>query len=152
MGQVHETFPVYGQIGDWVDSGVTSKFSMDAGNFYSDFEREYGLYTRYPDREYAKSLMLQDTFTGPFSMQFDVKYEQKQTCGTSALRLYNELDQRELNSETPFLVSIGPHYCDKMSSILVQISDTNGELHDLKVPLFAPIDQEWHTYRLTLDD
>lgn len=141
-----ETFPLYQQYPGWVDSDAAHNFHMDAGNLHTDFESEYGLFTAFPNGEHAKSYAFPGQYTLPIVIQVDIRHEKRQTCGEVSMRLYHDLDKESLDSNTPFLVSLGPQYCDKMSSIQVQVADSKGQVHNLEKHIFAPVDNRWHTY------
>jgi hypothetical protein len=71
----------------WYDSKIAERFDFNAGNDYTSFIADYGLYAKYgDDSEYAISTKLttvvaQDHPTSTMRLSFSQKQEKIQECG-----------------------------------------------------------------------
>ncbi|KAL8568874.1 hypothetical protein ACOMHN_061450 [Nucella lapillus] len=146
--------------GKWDDRWVLSKhygpkqgkFKISAGKYYGDQMRDRGLMTGQNNRHFGISAKF-DKFTNEnksLVIQFSVKKEQKIECGGMYVKLYSsELNQTDLNSNTPYLLMFGPDLCDVKRKLHV-IFNYKGKLLHHKKDMIARHDEFTHLYTLII--
>ncbi|XP_038616440.1 calreticulin-like [Tachyglossus aculeatus] len=140
----------------WVESKHSSdygKFQLSAGSFYGDEEKDKGLQTTQDAKFYALSTRFQ-----PFSnegeslvVQFTVKHEQGIDCGGGYVKLFPaELDQRDMHSDSRYLIMFGPDICGTGNNYVHAILNYRGKYHANNKTIRCRINKLTHLYTLII--
>ncbi|XP_076441188.1 calreticulin-like [Babylonia areolata] len=126
------------------------KFKLSAGTFYGDALKDRGLQTSTNNRYFGISAKF-DKFTNEnktLVIQFSVKKEHKIECGGMYIKLFSsQLNQTDLNSETPYLIMFGPDICDVKRKLHI-IFKYKGMNLECKKDILCRNDNFTHLYTL----
>lgn len=140
----------------WIDSTYKGAdqgtFEVSAGKFYGDAERDKGLRTSQDYRFYTSSSKFEQPFSNEgktLVMQYTVKHEQSLDCGGGYLKLYpSDLDQKNLQGDSPYLIMFGPDICGYSTKKVHVIFNYKGKNLLIKKDIHCKDDQYTHVYTL----
>jgi len=147
---------------DWKDTWVVSDnkksegtagtWKRITGDWYGDAEASHGLQTSQDARFYS----ITKKFDKPFSsvgkdlvLQFSIKHPQKIDCGGGYIKLLpSDVDQKNFNGDSPYLIMFGPDICGTSTKKTHVIFNYKGKNLLTKKNIPAETDQLTHVYTL----
>ncbi|CAH2310820.1 calreticulin-like [Pelobates cultripes] len=145
---------------EWVKRWVQSKsrpdygiFQLTSGKYFGDPEKDKGIQTIQDWKFYGISARFE-----PFSnegqtlvIQYTVKHEQGIDCGGGYVKLFPaDLNQLQLNRESPYYIMFGPDICGTIHEKVHVIFNYKGKNHLIKKNITCKHDELTHLYTLIL--
>jgi calreticulin len=134
--------------------GDQGDFKLTAGKFYNDAEADKGLQTSQDAKFYGLSAKFDEAFSNEgktLVIQFRVKHEQNIDCGGGYVKVFdNELDQKDMNGDSPYYIMFGPDICGPGTKKVHVIFNYKGKNLLTKKDIRCKDDVYSHLYTLVL--
>jgi calreticulin len=146
-----------GTFDRWVQSthkgAEAGSYSISAGKYYGDAEKDKGLKTNDNARFYQISTKLDKpiatTHGKTLVLQYSVKQEQNIDCGGAYIKLLpSGLDQDDFNGDSPYAIMFGPDICGSSTRRVHVIFNYKGQNHLISKTIPCKTDEDNHVYTL----
>jgi calreticulin len=139
-----------------VSEGQAGEFTLSAGKWYGDAEKDKGIQTGPDSKFFATYAEMTEEFDNQgkdLVLQFSVKHEQDLDCGGGYIKLLpssSGSQMKDFGGETPYSIMFGPDICGYATKKVHVIFTYDGKNHLIKKDIKAETDQLTHVYTLVL--
>lgn len=137
------------------DKGADAgKFTLTAGKFYGDKDRDQGIQTSTDAKFYQLSSKIEEPFSNEgktLVLQYQVKHEQNIDCGGGYIKLFPaDITPDKLNGDSPYHIMFGPDICGPGTKKVHVIFTYKGKNLLTKKDIRCKDDEMTHLYTLIL--